>query len=61
MAEHCDEWADGYDQGYYEGQRHGKENQAVSVALDYLRQIRMGYTLDVTLRDVLEEIERSVQ
>ena len=31
---------------------------AREIAADYLRQIRMGYTLDVTLQDVLEEIER---
>lgn len=28
---------------------------------DYLRQIRMGYTLDVTLQDVLEEMERTIR
>lgn len=27
----------------------------------YLRQIRMGYTLDVTLQDVLEEMERTIR
>lgn len=32
---------------------------AKDIALKYLRQIRMGYTLDVTLQEVLEEIERS--
>lgn len=32
---------------------------ARDVAAKYLRQIRMGYTLNVTLQEVLEEIERS--
>jgi hypothetical protein len=33
---------------------------AKDIAADYLRQIRMGYKVEVTLQEVLEEIERSL-
>lgn len=59
------EYTRGYDQGYEDGQGGHCERDhypAVwEIAQDYLRQIRMGYTLDVTLRDVLEEIERMLR
>lgn len=34
-------------------------SDAWDIARDYLRQIRMGYTLDVSIQEILEEIERA--
>jgi len=31
------------------------------ICTDYLQKLRMGYTLDVTLQDVLEEMERTIR
>jgi len=38
-----------------------RAEEAWDIAREYLRQIRMGYTLDITLQEVLEEMERTVR
>lgn len=49
--------SDEYEDGVRETKR--QLGDAAGIAAKYLRQIRMGYTLEVTLQEVLEEIERS--
>lgn len=62
-----------YNQGYRDGQNDYDDycdrdhcddylchSDVEDLVKDYLRQIRMGYTLDVTLQDVLEEMERTI-
>lgn len=52
--QHCDDWDCSCDE------TSTTDSDIQEIVRDYLRKIRMGYTLDVTLRDVLEEMERSM-
>lgn len=55
-----DSYANGLDAGQTWYEQNVVNHDIEEIVASYLHKIRMGYTLDVTLQDVLEEMERTI-